>query len=92
MAYQLGETIRFTATITDAAGNAADPASVKINILQTDGVLIVDSDDAGKVETGVYNYDYTPIMIGTHRYNIVAIGGGGKITIVKNSFFVEVAL
>ncbi|MCK5025924.1 MAG: hypothetical protein KAS15_04990, partial [Nanoarchaeota archaeon] len=65
---------------------------VKISIQQANGVIIVDSADVDKIEKGLYNYDYIPTMVGTHRYNIVAIGGEGKKSIVKSSFFVEVAL
>jgi len=92
MTFQLGETINLSEAITNIAGEATDPVAVKINIRQVDGELVVDSDDVSKVETGLYNYDYTPTEIGTHRYNIVATGGSDKITIVKSSFFVEAAL
>lgn len=92
MSFQVGETINLGEVITNVAGEAVDPASVEINIRQADGELVVDSDDVSKVETGLYNYDYIPTMIGTHQYNIVATGGEGGKTIVKSSFFVEVAI
>lgn len=92
MSFQVGETVHLGESITTVAGEAADPATIKINIIQADGELAVDSAAVSKVETGLYNYDYTPTAIGTHRYNIVATGGSGKITIVKSSFFVEAAL
>jgi len=92
MSFQVGETIHLGEVITNVAGQAVDPAFVKISIRQSNGVIIVDSATVSKVEVGLYNYDYIPTMIGTHRYNIVATGGDGKKSIVKSSFFVEVAL
>ena len=92
MSFQIGETVHLGEAIANVAGEAADPAFVKISIQQANGVIIVDSADVDKIEKGLYNYDYIPTMVGTHRYNIVAIGGEGKKSIVKSSFFGEVAL
>lgn len=90
MAFHAGQTISLPIAITDINSEAADPASVKINIAQPDDKLIVDSKPVSKIETGSYNYDYLlpEGIVGTYRYNVVAVGGGGRITIAKSSFLV----
>ena len=91
MTYQVGETPRLIATITDLGGVATDPSSVKININKPDGVAAVESASMAKDATGSYYYDYLlPIdVLGTYRYNVTATGSTGRKTIVKDSFLVE---
>lgn len=90
MAFQIGENISLITAVTKA-GEAIDPALVKINIIQPNGNLVVESGSVSKIEVGSYNYDYiAPAgVLGTYRYNIVATGGEGRVTIAKGSFLIE---
>lgn len=91
--YQVGETIRLTATITDVDSVAADPATVKIAIDKPDGEEAVSATDMEKSETGSYYYDYLiSTMTGNYSYSVTGTGSGGRITITKDTFFVNVAI
>lgn len=93
-AYQVGETIRLTAAITDSdSGAAVDPAIVKISINKPDGTAGVEDADMTKSATGSYYYDYSiPSNMGTYSWKVVATGSVGRITIVRNSFSAEVSI
>ena len=95
--YQLGETPRITATITDSDGAAADPATTLISIEKPDGTLAVDGTAMTKSETGSYYYDYTldpdaTGQVGAYHYKVECTGSGGRITIKRSSFYAEVSV
>ncbi|MCK4814689.1 hypothetical protein KA005_02875 [bacterium] len=88
--YQIGETVRLNATVTNISAEAADPSTIKISINGPDGVAVVEDADMENPEVGAHYYDYTiPAGMGTYRYNVEAVGGEGRITIVKDTFEVD---
>ena len=92
-AYQVGETIRLIATITDNDDVAVDPIITKISINSPDGEIAVASSDMIKSEIGSYYYDYLiPDDTGTYSWKVTGTGSGGRITIVKNSFSTEISI
>lgn len=95
--YQLGETVRVTATITDSDGNAADPLTVKVSIETPAGSLAVDATTMTKAATGSYYYDYTiPAATagipGKYNYKVTATGTSSRVTIVKSNFRAEASI
>lgn len=92
--YQAGETVRLVATITNTAGTAVNPATVKISIKNPSADLVVDSIAMTTGVTGTYYYDYEipAANTGTYRYNVIAVGAESRITIVKDSFSVNKAI
>lgn len=93
MTYQVGETMRITATITDTDGDTADPVTTVISIKKPDGTLGVDAAAMTKSETGIYYYDYLIASdIGTYRVSIKATGSAGRITIEPVHFRAEAAI
>lgn len=95
--YQLGETIRITATITDTDGNAADPTTTLIYIKKPEGTLIIDGIAMTNPVVGVYYYDYlipgeTVGISGIYSYKIEATGSAGRVTIVNSSFKAEASI
>lgn len=93
MFYQVGETAELGAGIIDRNADAADPATVKITINNPRGSKIVSAVDMTNDEVGSYYYNYEcPAVLGEYNYNIVAVGGGGRVTIVKDSFHVDSAI
>lgn len=97
MTYQLGETVRITATIIDSDSAAADPSTTKISIEKPDGTLAVDGTAMTKSETGSYYYDYTLTsdatgQVGAYHYKVECTGSGGRITIVRSSLHAEVSV
>lgn len=92
-AYQSGETIRLAATITDSDGEAADPTTAKIAINDPSGTQVVTAVDMVNPEVGSYHYDYLiPNDIGAYNWQVTAVGSAGRITIVKDSFNVELSI
>ena len=91
--YQVGETIRITAAITDIAGAAADPSAVVISIQIPAGTLGVTNAAMTKSAVGSYYYDYT-IAGGVGNYNtqVKATGTGGRVTIDTDHFQAEAAI
>ena len=90
---QIGETIRLLVTITNVDGDASDPATVKISINLPDGESAVALANMTKSETGSYYYDYLiPSTLGDYNWNVTAVGSGGRITIVKDSFSATTAI
>jgi uncharacterized repeat protein (TIGR01451 family) len=57
--YVIGDTIRFTASITNMAGNAIDPDEVTVTVLSPDGTTLLEEATATKVTIGSYRYDWT---------------------------------
>lgn len=90
--YQVGETVRITATITDSDGSAADPTTTTIKIVDPAGTTKVSDSAMTKTATGSYYYDYTIPSAsneGEWNYNVTGTGSGGRVTIVKSSFDVD---
>ena len=91
--YQAGETIRITATITDSAGDAADPDTIVISIKKPDGTLDVTDTAMTMSATGIYYYDYTMASdTGFYYASVKATGSSGRVTIVPDSFRVGDAI
>ena len=57
--YVIGDTIRFTASITDLEGNPYDPEKVTITVISPNGTILLNEAPATKVATGNYRYDWT---------------------------------
>lgn len=89
--YQAGETARLEAIITDSNGDKSDPATIKITIEELDRTAVVTSVSMTKDVTGEYYYDHTCGAAGEYRYNVIAVGAGGRVTIVKDRFIINAA-
>lgn len=90
MFYQVDETARLQAVVTDINEVAADPATVKITIKNPKGSKVVSSIDMTNDAVGSYYYDYLcPSILGEYDYKIVAVGSDDRVTIVKDSFHVN---
>lgn len=93
MFYQVGETAELGAGIIDRNADPADPATVKITINNPNGSIVVMAVDMTTDETGAYYYNYLcPAGLGKYNYKVVAVGGGGRVTIVKDSFHVDASI
>lgn len=93
--YQAGETGRFNAVITDSDGNAADPSTTTITIVDPAGTTKVNATAMTKSATGTYYHDYaipSTSNLGTWNYNVIATGSSGRVTIVRSTFVVEAAI
>lgn len=91
--YQVGETLRLNAVITDSDGNLYDPSSVKIKINKPDGTEALPLSNMMELSKGSYYYDYLiPNNLGTYKWSVATTGFGGRITIVKNMFNVDAAI
>ncbi len=91
--YQIGETVRLTATITNSAGAAADPTTTLISIEKPDGTLIVDGAAMTNSAVGSYYYDYLiPASEGVYLVKIKATGSSSRVTIVPDTFKVEATI
>ncbi len=95
--YQLGETIRFTATVTDDDGNAADPTTITISIRTPDGVMAVTDQAMTKSGTGAYYYEYTiPAettgIEGKYKLKVEATGSASRVTIKTDTFKTEASI
>lgn len=94
--FQLGETPRITATITDSGGSATDPNTTTITIKSPDRTTVVDAQAMTKAATGSYYYDYTipsdTGIAGTYKLNVTATGTGGRVTIKTAEFDVEASV
>lgn len=92
MAYEIGETIVCSITITDADGTLTDPAtSTKITIKDPDGNVVVDDQAMTNDGVGLYHYDYTSaatVKAGTYTIWYVATDGS-RITKQKDTFELE---
>lgn len=88
--YQIGETIRLTATITDINEAAVNPATVKIAINKPRKIVAAVLVDMTNPTVGLYYYDYLiPSDTGVYKWKVTATGSEDRITIVKDSFTVE---
>jgi len=93
MTYQIGETARLQASVTDSDAAAADPSTIKITIQKPDGTAAVTAQDMTKSAAGTYYYDYTvPSDTGMYQYNIIATGASSRTTIVKGLFRVDAVI
>ena len=88
--HQIGETLRLTATITDIDVEEVNPTTVKISINKPNGTPIITLIAMENPATGSYYYDYLISNdTGVYKWKVTAVGTGGRITIVKDSFVVE---
>jgi len=93
--YQLGETPRLEATITDSDDASANPTTTTIKIIDSGGTTKVDDVAMENEDTGSYYYDYdipSDGDTGLWRYNVTATGSAGRVTIKRSKFNVEVAV
>lgn len=89
--YQVGETGRLHASVADINKDEADPATIKINIEELDRTPVITSASMTKDAIGEYYYDYVCGAAGEYRYNVVAVGAGGRVTIKKSRFIINAA-
>ena len=91
--YQIGESVKISATITDTDGDAAIPTNVVISIQKPDGSAAITDAAMTTDVAGTYYYDY-PIPDDTrvYRVSVKATGSGGKVTIELSRFVVEAAI
>jgi hypothetical protein len=89
--YQVGETGRLHASVVDIKKAEADPATIKINIEELDRTPVITDTAMTKDATGEYYYDHTCGAAGEYRYNVVAVGAGGRVTIKKSRFIINAA-
>src|ERR1044071_6685616 len=86
MAWDLGDVIPLSITITNASGILENATSVTLSIDQPDGTAL----SVGIItpaSTGIYNYDYVPAQYGRHNVRWLATGtNAGAFT---DSFYVE---
>lgn len=87
--YQEGEHARLGAIVTNASGSYVDPVTIKITIEKLDGTSVATDIDMTQSATGVYYYDHVIGAPGVYRYNVVAVGTGGRTTIVKSRITVN---
>lgn len=78
MAYDVGDGVRFKATITDLDGSAADPTTVTVKIRDPSGnteTLVYGVDgDVKKSGTGIYYVDRTIDEAGVWRHRWAGTG------------------
>ena len=88
--YQIGESVKISATITDTDGASATPTSVVISIKKPDGTVAITDAVMSTDVAGSYYYDYT-IADDTRVYRVAikATGAGGRVTIELSRFVVE---
>jgi len=95
--YQLGETVRLTATVTDSDGAASDPTSITISIRKPDKAMGITKQAMTKSTTGVYKYNYTIAaeengLEGTYNVRVTATGAEALVSIETSSFDVEASI
>ena len=95
--YQLGETVRLTATVTDSDGAASDPTSITISIRKPDKAMGITKQAMTKSTTGVYKYNYTIAaeengLEGTYNVRVTATGAEALVSIETSSFDAEVSI
>jgi len=95
--YQLGETVRLTATVTDSDGAASDPTTTKISIRKPDKSMAATAQDMTKSVTGSYYYDYLIAaedtgQEGTYNVRVTATGAASRVTIQTSTFDAEVSI
>lgn len=81
-AFDVGDTVRLTATFRDAEGNLIDPASVTLRVRKPGGVIITVS--VTRESLGVYRGDVSVDVPGTWLYEWSAPGGAEE-----GAFFVR---
>lgn len=75
--YDIGDSTRFQAAFTNAAGSAADPTTVTLRLRLPTGairILTYAGGDLTKSSTGVYYYDYTHVHDGDVDYKFEGTG------------------
>lgn len=89
-AYDIGDTVRLTATFTNESAANADPTTVTVSIRAPDGTVTTPT--ATQSSTGVYYCDLAVTMAGVWRYRFAGTGalvaaGEGQL-FVRESVFV----
>ncbi|MCK5012437.1 MAG: hypothetical protein KAS66_01335 [Candidatus Omnitrophica bacterium] len=89
--YQVGETGRLHASVVDIDKAKADPSTIKINIETLNRTAVITDTAMTKDVAGEYYYDHVCGAAGEYRYNVVAVGAGGRVTIKKSRFIINAA-
>ena len=81
--YVIGNTIKFTATTKDYAGNVVNVDSIYIKITDTKGNTILDETAMTKTATGTYEYEWdtTGCSRGYYYYYIYGTHGTVKFKV-----------
>jgi len=78
--YPLGQPLRLSTTVTDpSTGNPVDPGSISVK-MQLPDLTVQTITSLSHDGTGVYHLDYTPTLVGPHRYYWVTTGNGAGAT------------
>jgi uncharacterized phiE125 gp8 family phage protein len=76
--YLLGDTVRLSTTVTDAAGAPADPTSLTLTYTDTAGTAVVkhwpSPAEITRDSVGVFRFDVTGLTAGHYRYTWTASG------------------
>lgn len=83
--YDVGDTVRTSASFTDADDAPADPTTVAVRVRKPDGQLVTGSPT--KDSTGAYHYDVVPDQAGNWYYRY--IGTGTIVTQQETGFYVR---
>ena len=84
MIFDIGETVKISASIRNEAGALYDPSSVTIDIKAPDKSVVVSAANMATESTGLYKYEYTVPMesagiIGTYKYRILVSEGSRNL-------------
>ena len=90
--YQIGESVKISATITDTDGDAAIPTNVVISIQKPDGSAAITDAAMTTDVAGSYYYDFVIDSARVYRVYVKATGSGGRVTIEPDRFVAEEAL
>ncbi|MBX6358141.1 MAG: hypothetical protein IRZ05_20120, partial [Micromonosporaceae bacterium] len=73
MAWDLGDVVPLSVTVTSASGQPEDATAVHLTITLPDGSTVTQGPIAS-TSPGVYDYDYATMQAGVHRVRWVATG------------------
>jgi len=72
-AYELGDLVPLSVSVTDSTGVAANATTVVVTIVQPDGTSVGPYTPTNAT-TGSYVYTFTPTLVGHHTYRFQATG------------------
>ena len=77
MAWDLGDVVPLSVTVTNASGQPEDATAVHLTITLPDGSTVTQGPIAS-TSPGVYDYDYATMQAGVHRVRWVATGNNAS--------------
>lgn len=87
-AYDVGDTVRLTATFTDASDVDANPTTVTVSVRAPDGMTTTPT--ATQDSTGIWYYDLTLSQAGTWRYRFA--GTGALVAAAEGQLFARASV